>query len=461
MKHLPLTLAVCLFTSTHAIASPWITSDESALKHSLDLLASHGVINRPINQYPLLWQGIVQDLSRVDESTLSPQAHFALQHVQHALQQAKRAQYSSIKAYFDDDPSLNNDFGSRQAAQSGINTYSIITGTNVSAKIQVNYADKAIDEKKINHYGSHLAILYGNWSLSAERLNYWWGPANDNAMMLSNNAAPMKAVRLSRANSDYDGPRFLSFIGPWQVTAIAAKQKPLLSQKHTGDFWGIRLSTTPISGLELAFSSTSSDFIFSGPSNLKDTDKTTTQRRLTSFDFKYSTLIANRALSFYGEVMGDNDKGLAPQNSMHTFGAETFFSNAHYRAKAYIEYSDSTTDCKAQQASFQCNFAEPSQGSDYKERDQWLGAAIGPQAKSITLAADYYQMSGIGAYAKLKHIEFEHIKTKRTLLEVGYQHGLLGGLGKISTSVWQDKDENKNGNDDVNSAVKLSWEFQF
>lgn len=121
MKHLPLTLAVCLFTSTHAIASPWITSDESALKHSLDLLASHGVINRPINQYPLLWQGIVQDLSRVDESTLSLQAHFALQHVQHALQQAKRAQYSSIKAYFDDDPSLNNDFGSRQAAQSGIN----------------------------------------------------------------------------------------------------------------------------------------------------------------------------------------------------------------------------------------------------------------------------------------------------------------------------------------------------
>ena len=458
MKYIPHAIALSLAATTQVIASPWITHDQAALKHSIDLLVSHNIINRPVNQYPLLWQGIVQDLATIDEANLTPQSHFALQHLKHALQQAKRAQYSSIKAQYNSESDLPNGFGARHAARSGLNTYGIITGANVSAKLNVNYTHDAQDEKHVNHHGSHLAILYGNWALSAERLNYWWGPANENALLLSNHAAPMKALRLSRANSNYEGPNFLSFIGPWQVTAIAAKQKPLLTRTEEGDFWGIRLSSTPIAGLELAFNSTHSDFVYTQLDPVNNPEQTT-KTRLTSIDFKYSTTLKNQPISVYGELAGNNDNGISSKHNSVTLGAETFFGDVEYRVKAYLEYSDSTTNCQAQQVSFQCNFDNINNGSDYTERDLWLGAAIGPQAKSITLAADHYQMSGVGGYAKLKHIDFEHTQTKRILLEAGYQQGLLNGLAKLGVTVWQDDNAQKES--DIESAVKISWEFQF
>ncbi|BBN82879.1 hypothetical protein PA25_28640 [Pseudoalteromonas sp. A25] len=456
MKLTKLSAILTLALSQYAVASPWINSDENELKHSIDLLVSHGLINRPVNQYPLLWQGLVQDLAQINDKQVPQSAEFALAHVRYALKQAKRNQYSSIKAHFDDEPKLQDGIGERHASHSGISSFGMITGNHVSAKVQVNYTDNALDGKKVNHYGSHLAILYGNWALSAERLNYWWGPANENALMLSNNAAPMTAIRVSRANSDYAGPSIFSFVGPWQVTAIAAKQKPSLTDKRDGDFWGLRLSSSPIKGLELGFSTTSSDFVLTQP--ILET-QSPTEQRLTSIDIKYAGTLLNQAWAAYAEFAGNNDAGILPSESMVTLGIEHYTGNTQYRLKSYIEYSDSTTDCQALQASFQCNFEMVSGGSEYTQRQQWLGAAIGPQAKSVTLAADYHALSGFGGFAKLKFIDFERQATERTLLELGYQQGLFNGLLKTGISIWQDQHEAKEK--ETESAVKLSWEYQF
>ncbi|CAH9054372.1 hypothetical protein PSECIP111951_01978 [Pseudoalteromonas holothuriae] len=456
MKLSYLSAVLSLTLSSYAFASPWINADESELKHSVDTLVSHGLINRPVNQYPLLWQGLIQDLAQIESSenhNIPEQAQFALAHVRHALAQAKRERYSSVKAHFNDEPALQEGMGERQASQSGVSSYGVITGNHVSAKVQVNYTDDALDAKQINHYGSHLAILYDNWALSVERLNYWWGPANDNALMLSNNAAPMTAARISRANSNYSGPSLFSFIGPWQVTAIAAKQKPNLTSKRNGDFWGLRLSSSPLKGLELAFSTTSSDFVFEQPIL---EEQPNIKQRLTSIDVKYAGILFTQPIAVYAEVAGNNDNGPLPKEQLFTIGVEHYAGNAEYRLKSYLEYTDGTTDCQAQQASFQCGFATQAGGSDYTQRSQWLGMAIGPQAKSVTLAADYRRLGGVGGYTKLKFIDFERLAFERTLLEVGYQQGLLSGLMKTGISIWHDNNTN-----DTKSAVKLSWEYQF
>ncbi|WP_105166838.1 capsule assembly Wzi family protein [Pseudoalteromonas sp. T1lg23B] len=449
--------ALLLATSCNSIASPWINANESELKHSIDMLVSAGLINRPVNQYPLLWQGIIQDLDKIDSKRVAHNAQFALAHLRHALVQAKRSQYSSITAYFDDEAALQNGFGERQAAKSGISTYSVMTGNHVSAKVQINYADEALDGKHINHYGSHLAVLVGNWSLSAERLNYWWGPANENALLLSNNAAPMTAARISRANSNYEGPSWLSFIGPWQVTALGAKQKPTLSDKRDGEFWGIRLSSSPLQGLELAMNATASDFVLELPLH---TEQASTKQRIVGVDVKYSRLILGQPISLYAEVAGNNDSGILPSENTYTVGIEHFTGNTDYRLKSYLEFSDNTMNCHALEANFQCNFTTPQGGSEYTQRDQWLGAAIGPQAKSLTLASDYYQLGGYGGFVKLKRIDFDALHIERTLLELGYQQGLFNGLLKAGLSVWQDKQSN-NDDDKTRSAAKLSWEYQF
>ena len=120
--------------------------------------------------------------------------------------------------------------------------------------------------------------------------------------------------------------------------------------------------------------------------------------------------------------------------------------------------SDTKVDCQTEQASFQCNFAISNKGAEYIQRGQWLGAAMGPQAESITLGIDYYRLAGFGGYAKLKQLNFDSLDLDRSLLEVGYQQGVLKGLGKLGLSVWKDKLPKDS---ETHTAVSASWEIQF
>jgi hypothetical protein len=133
-------------------------------------------------------------------------------------------------------------------------------------------------------------------------------------------------------------------------------------------------------------------------------------------------------------------------------------SDAQYRAKGFLEISDTLVDCHAEQASFQCYYRTPEAGGDYTNRNQWIGAAMGPQAKSLTLGVDYYRLAGFGGYAKLKKIDFDTLEFDRTLIELGYQQGFFKGLGKVGLSVWQDKDVEDT---QTHTAVSASWEIQF
>ncbi|TMP37764.1 capsule assembly Wzi family protein [Pseudoalteromonas rubra] len=454
MKFNYLILSGLALASAQAVSSPWIDAQQSHLKHSIDLLVSAGVIQRPVNQYPLMWNGLVDDLSGVDSEQLPADAQFALQHLNHALRIAKQSQSSGFLTHYGDEQSMPAGFGRQTRARSGVSSYGQIKGSNISARVQVNYADNALDGKLFNHHGSHLAVLLGDWAISAERLDYWWGPGNENALLLSNNAAPMKALRISRANTNYSGPGFLSFVGPWQVTAIAAKQRPRLAVDETKDFWGVRVSAFPLPGLEIAYSTTASDFVY----QTTPEDESENQQRLSSADFKYSSRVAGLPVAVYGEVSGDNDRGVLPEHHLFTLGAEAFWGTQEYRIKSYLEYSDTETDCQPQQASFQCHFATAGKGSDYYERDRWLGAHMGPQAKSVSLGADYYGIGGYGGYAKLKRLEFSALDVDRDLLQVGYQQGLFNGLLKVDLAYWRDKGATDSNNE---TSASVSWEYRF
>ncbi|MCG7535680.1 capsule assembly Wzi family protein [Pseudoalteromonas sp. OOF1S-7] len=443
-----------VLASAQAFASPWVDAQQSNLKHSIDLLVSAGVIQRPVNQYPLMWNGLVGDLAKADASALPDDVQFALRHVNHALDQARQNVRSGIEAHYSDEQTTPAGFGQQTRSRSGIRSYGQITGSHVSARVQVNYTDNSQDGKYVNHHGSHLAVLLGDWAFSAERLDYWWGPGNENALMLSNHAAPMKALRISRANTNYSGPSFLSFIGPWQVTAIAAKQRPHLAVDNEKDFWGIRVSASPLAGLELAYATTASDFVY----HTDQQDETRAQQRLSSVDVKYASRIAGIPVAFYGELSGENDQGALPENSGFTLGAEAFWGTMEYRIKSYLEYSDTEADCQAQQASFQCHFETTGKGADYLERGRWLGAHMGPQAKSLSLGANYYGMGGYGGYAKLKRLEFSTLDIDRDLLQVGYQQGLFNGLLKLDLAYWRDKGATDSNNE---TSASVSWEYRF
>ena len=150
-----------------------------------------------------MWQGIAQDINKLDIAEVPNNALFAYTHIQYALKFAKKQALSGIKIKMNSEPNTLQSFGERYQEESAIQGYSILMGDNVTAKVSVQYATDANNNKKLSYDDSYLAVLLGNWSISAEQVTHWWGPANDNALLLSNNATPMPGIRVSRLNTDY------------------------------------------------------------------------------------------------------------------------------------------------------------------------------------------------------------------------------------------------------------------
>jgi hypothetical protein len=317
--------------------------------------------------------------------------------------------------------------------------------------------------------------------VSAEQVSHWWGPANDNALLLSNHASPMTGMRLSRVNTDYYGPSWLRFIGPWNISAQMSKQKNSDQTPADNYFYGMRASSVPLPGLEIALSQTAqfsgsnvdtlTDIIL-GHNKIDNATGINQYNQLTSIDFKYSHKILNQSFAFYGEATGNKKNSLVADDQMFTTGFETYLGLNNKVIKTYLEYSDSTSYCtekpNTEQISTQhCSYQHPLFSDGYQHKKQHLGASIGGQAKSITLATNYHQISGVGAFAKIRHIkQFSHNNEllthtiKRLQLDLGYQQGIFDGLFKVSGSVAKVTTSLDNRSE-TQAQLQTSWEYRF
>ena len=474
-------IASALLTCISIEAEPWIDTTDPYLRQSIEQLVSYGVIKRPINNYPLMWQGIAQDLSQAKRNQLPKETEFAFNHVRHALRFAQKGSRSGVKVKLNSRPSQTQSFAERYQEEAAIQGYSVLMGNNVTAKVSVQAANNANNEKTLSYDDSYLAVLMGNWVISAEQVNRWWGPANDNALMLSNNATPMKAVRLSRFNSDYFGPNLLSFVGNWQFTALIGEQKYPGQTPITNKFWGARFAATPLTGLEIAYSQTAQfdasnqaddlgdlGNVMLGKNKIDPKTGLNYYNQLSSLDIKYSTVLFNHSAALYGEWAGDKQSSLLPESTNYTLGAELFLGDVDYVIKSYIEHSNTKQTCTSLTEQFHCGYQHPAFSDGYQHYQQMIGASIGAFATSNTLGLQYHQTNGIAAYTKLRHIEFdlptsqlnETTASDQLQLEVGYQQGVFKGLFKVSASAWREKNQLDNQSKNY-SAIRMSWEYRF
>jgi len=467
-----------------AKAEPWIGTNDVYLRNAIELLVSQGLINRPVNTYPLMWQGIAQDINKLDITEIPANALFAYTHIQYALKFAKKPALSGIKIKTNSEPNTLQSFGERFQEESAVQAYSILMGDKVTAKVSVQYATDANNNKELSYDDSYLAVLFGNWSISAEQVTHWWGPANDNALLLSNNATPMPGIRVSRLNTNYYGPSWLSFIGPWNITTLISQQKhPKTLEKPAAEnhFYGMRFSSMPLKGLEVALSQTA-QFNGSDMDDLSNIllghNKVNTQtgineyNQLTSIDFKYSHAALGQSFAFYGELAGNKKSSLLPEDKMLTTGLEAYLGLDNKVIKTYLEYSDTVSTCSHKdelnnETSLHCSYEHLNFDTGYQHYNQNIGPSIGMQAKSYTLGINAHQTSGTAAFAKLRHIKQTSQPTNaiqeestRIQLDLGYQQGLFNGLLKVSGSVFK-FDEQVADNQDTKTSFQASWEYRF
>lgn len=381
--------------STSIQAAPWVAPDDIYLRADIQRLADKGIIDAPINHWPLMWADLAPSLLDVDYSLLTDDIQDSFARVMFNFHQAKNTKRStkvSLQAATDN-PKFTH-FGSTFSEKGQLKIENEFITGSFAGKLQVNHILDSEDDKSFRLDGSYAAYKLGNWSLSAGYVPMWWGPGWDTALLMSTNARPIPGLTLSRVNSQaFDSP-WLSWIGPWKLTTFMGQLEDTGRVIGKPLFWATKISIRPFNQLELSASRTTqwggdgrgnnlSDFweiIIPSESDNK-VNNSTDVNDLGSIDLRWNSSLYQQPFGLYYE-MAFEDYGissLAPSKRSHLIGFDTDFTSSYGLVSLFAEYSDTYhTECA-------CVYEHDIYRTGYTHRGKVIGSTYGKNAQSITL----------------------------------------------------------------------------
>jgi len=240
-------LAVASLLATHAASaqSLFLSAGDSRLRDDVSLLVDEGVINLPVNEWPLARADVAQAVSTLPPEELFDAAlRAALRRVIAATTVPENAGDWDLRevrvtagepGLLRTDATLGRENGEiTSIGGAGTDRYSItIAATGVV---------DASDGQGVRFDGSEATIRWGNWLFSANQMDRWWGPGRDGSLILSTNARPMPAVSLDRHRSlPVDFP-VLRLLGPWRFSGFLGLGEDDRPDVDRPVFMGMRLS---------------------------------------------------------------------------------------------------------------------------------------------------------------------------------------------------------------------------
>ena len=105
-------LALLLLIAPTLLADPWIDTRDANLRADIERLSSAGVITVPINTWPLMWSGLIEDIDGYDQHS-EPSLRASYQRVMAASKKVQRSDgvQSSIKLSLANDSQLMRHYG--------------------------------------------------------------------------------------------------------------------------------------------------------------------------------------------------------------------------------------------------------------------------------------------------------------------------------------------------------------
>ena len=308
--------------SSSAVAQEWTRTGDSDLRRDVELLKAYDIIDGPLNTWPLSWKQITRGINENELKTYPVHVMRALNRTKN--KSPKKAWRFSSDVRVTNDPSLVRGFGDSGRADADLTLSAEGHGQKFSAKVAVNYQkDHPYNEVTLD--GSYLSTNLGNWSLYAGAIDRWWGPGQDNTLMLSTNARPMASIGLRRNDPKPFKTKWLSWMGPWTWDMFVA---------HMGQdryipnalMAGMRLGFEPFNGFEVGFSRSMQLCGDNRPCGFNtwtraliafgDLDNTGTENepgnQLASIDFAYSHQFGEKSMRLYISGTAEDQNVIMP-----------------------------------------------------------------------------------------------------------------------------------------------------
>ncbi len=231
----------------------------------------------------------------------------------------------------------------------------VAPGGSVVVGLRVN-ADKSSEHRSVHLDGSYAGFVWRGALVSAGAVERFWGPAWAGSLILGDNARPVPAISVRRADPTRPfETRWLSWLGPWDAEVFFGQL-----QGHTEPraprLFGMRVEVSPASWFALGASRTiqwggagrsnsprSLWHAFKGGDNVGQAGVTQANEpgnQLAGFDARASLGRFGVPVALYTQWIGEDEAGYMPSKYMALSGVEAWFESNRWRWRAVLEHVD-------------------------------------------------------------------------------------------------------------------------
>jgi hypothetical protein len=374
----------------------WFEQGDVVLRNDLLLLNDAEIIRLPVGQWPMPRAAVRYALEHGKEHFASNAAVLAaLARVRARLDASKPSRsrgFALGTSLTGGEAGRLRDFdtvGRENAELNGRAAYSFDERAEISLNASLVADPDDGDEFRLD--GSHASVQLGNWLLSANTLDHWWGPAHESSLILSNNARPIPTLMVERAAAMPFESKWLDWIGPWRLTFGIGEMERERLDVNAPLFMAMRVVVMPFKDIEIGFSRTAQFCGEGRPCNLTtlknmvigndnpgidSTPETEPGNQMAGFDLRWSSPIGSWPYAVYGQMIGEDESAYTPAKYLAQFGIEVWkpLPGGGF-VQGFAEYADTT--CSAISGSgpyFDCAYI---QGLFNREGYRYEGRVIG------------------------------------------------------------------------------------
>ena len=246
------------FLAMTADAEPWVEPGDPRLRADIELLAAYGIVEGPLNTWPVSWSQISHGIASMEERAYPVHVEAALARVRRAMPQT--SDYRGIGLEFEAKGASEErlvrgfDGGARQEGDVSLALDKHWSSTY--AKLSVGWRDDQAGGNDVHFDNSYIAQAWGNWVFYGGTLPQWWGGGWDGGLFVSTNARPFARIGLQRLNPKPFETPWLSWLGHWNIHLSAGRLSDDRDDFETPWVVETRITLSPIRGLDLGVSRT-------------------------------------------------------------------------------------------------------------------------------------------------------------------------------------------------------------
>lgn len=404
--------------------SGWFEPGDQQLRTDLQLLNDAEVIRYPVNQWPIPRAALqfALDEAKPHQATNSAvQAALERLRARLAPRQGRLAFHAGVRG---GQAAIVRDFDTpaREDAEAG-GGLEFVQGS-FSMGLNATLVADPDDGQEIRADGSHATLQLGNWLLSANTLDRWWGPGHESSLILSSNARPMPTAMIERAISKPFENKWLNWLGPWRFSFGISRMEGHRVDVDSPLFMAWRVAVMPFKDVEIGFSRTAQFCGHGSPCDGKAfwdlligndnpgfdaTPESEPGNQMAGFDLRWASPIGDGPYAVYAQYIGEDESSYLPAKYLGQLGFEVWkpFARGDILLM-FAEYSNTTCsglsgggpyyDCAYNQGRYDVE--------GYRYRGRVIGHTADSDAETYAIGATYTRIDGSVWSATLRAAQF-------------------------------------------------------